>query len=259
MAEGRQIGRLLKQEHRCGVLHDHLRYAYSSKKVVMFQISDQRVKHEWAPMLESWGIGCIFITSGDALIANLHKTLLILFDLDRYPPDLFDIVSFKSSRPIIPLVAVGSDGNEGRKIDMLEAGVEDYVDKACSARELVARVRAILRRLDHSTGRLGEHKAVGWLMNATSREVRSPNGGRVFLRKFEFELMKVFIDSPDRIFTAEELSTMVFSDRHRRSSAGIARLIGNIRMKFEASGVRSGAIQTVQHRGYRLIHELGAL
>jgi DNA-binding response OmpR family regulator len=259
MAKGRQIGSLLEPEHRRFGLRDSSRYAYSSKKVAMFQISDQRVEQEWSPMLESWGIGSVAISSRDALIANLHKTQLILFDLDRYPSDIFEIVSLKSSRPIIPLVAVGSEGNESLKIDMLESCVEDYIDKSCSTREVVARVRAILRRLDHSAGRLGEHKAAGWLMNATSREVCSPNGVRVFLRKVEFDLMKVFIDSPDRIFTADELSMTVFSDQRRRSSAGITRLIGNIRMKFEASGIRSGAIQTVQHRGYRLIHDLEAL
>jgi two-component system OmpR family response regulator len=259
MVKGRQIGSLLKPEHRRFGLLDRSRYAYSSKKVAMFQISDQRVEREWASMLESWGIGSMAVSSRDELIANLYKTQLILFDLDQYPSDIFDIVSLRSTRPIIPLVAVGSEAKEPLKIDMLEAGVEDYIDKACSTRELVARVRAILRRLDHSTERLGERRAVGWLMNATSREVCSPNGVRVFLRKVELDLMKVFIDSPERIFTAEELSTTVFSDNRRRSGAGIARLIGNVRMKFEASGIRSGAIQTVQHKGYRLIHELEAL
>jgi two-component system OmpR family response regulator len=225
----------------------------------MYQINDSRVEQEWAQALESWGIGNISISSRDALIANLHRAQLVLFDLDRYPSDIFDIVSLRSTRPIIPLVAVGSEGKEPLKIDMLEAGVEDYIDKSCSTRELVARVRAILRRLENSTERLGERRAVGWLMNANSREVCSPNGVRVFLRKVELDLMKVFIDSPERIFTAEELSTTVFSDNRRRSGAGIARLISNIRMKFEASGIRSGAIQTVQHKGYRLIHELEAL
>jgi DNA-binding response OmpR family regulator len=259
MAKGRHIGSLLKPEHCRFGLRNRSRYAYSSKRVAMFQISDQRVEQEWVPMLESWGIGSIAISSRDALISNLHITQLILFDLDRYPADIFDIVSLRSSRPIIPLVAVGSEGNEPLKIAMLEAGVEDYIDKSCSTRELVARVRAILRRLDLSTGRLGEHNAVGWSVNATSREVRSPNGLRVFLRKSELDLIRVFIDAPERIFTAEELSTTVFSDHRRRSSAGIARLIGSIRMKFEASGIRAGAIQTVQHRGYRLMRELEAL
>jgi hypothetical protein len=82
MAKGRQIGSLLKREHRRFGPFDRSRYAYSSKKVAMFQISDQRVEQELAPMLESWGIGSIAISSRDALIANLHKTQLILFDLE---------------------------------------------------------------------------------------------------------------------------------------------------------------------------------
>jgi two-component system OmpR family response regulator len=259
MAKGRQIGSFVARGPRRFGFRDRPRYAYSPKKVLMYQINDSRVEQEWAQALESWGIGNISISSRDALIANLHRAQLVLFDLDRYPSDIFDIVSLKSSRPVIPLVAVGSEAEAPLKIEVLEAGVDDYVDKSCSARELVARVRAILRRWENSTDRLGEHFDVGWSMDKTSREVRSPNGARVFLSGIEFDLMKVFIDFPDRIFSAEELSMKVFSDNRRRSNAGIARLIGNIRMKFESSSVRARVIQTIQHKGYRLIHELEAL
>jgi DNA-binding response OmpR family regulator len=91
-------------------------------------------------------------------------------------------------------------------------------------------------------------------MIASTREVRSPSGVRVFLNRVEFDLMKMFIEFPDRIFTAEELSRTIFSDNHHRSSAGVIRLIGHIRMKFDALSIQARVIQTVHHRGYRLIY-----
>jgi DNA-binding response OmpR family regulator len=72
----------------------------------------------------------------------------------------------------------------------------------------------------------------------------------------EFDLMKIFVQFPDRIFTAEELAMTAFSDNRRRSSAGIMHLIRNIRMKFHASSIRTRVIQTILHKGYRLIHQL---
>jgi two-component system, OmpR family, response regulator len=156
MAKGRQIGRLImKESNRAGV-RDQPRYACSSKKVVMFQLGDSRIEQEWAAMLESWGIGSISVSTEDALIANLHRSQLILFNLVRNSPDILNIVSLKSSRPIIPLVAVGSGAEVPLKIEILESGVEDYIDTSFSAREVVARVRAILRRRENTNHRFGE-------------------------------------------------------------------------------------------------------
>jgi DNA-binding response OmpR family regulator len=252
MAKGRQIGSLVAEKSHRGGFRDRPRYAYSPKKVVLFQINDRQIEQEWALMLESWGIGSISVSTEDALIANLHRAKLILFGLDRCSLDILSIASLKSSRPVIPLVAVGCEVDGSNRIEILDLGVEDYIEKSSSAREVVARVRAILRRREHSIYRFGEefHR---WSMDACTREVRLPSGERVFLSRAEFDLMKVFIEFPDRIFTAQELSMTVFSDNRQRSRAGVVRLIGNIRMKFDASSIRARVIQTVHHKGYRLI------
>lgn len=256
MTRGRQIESLDTRGRRLG---NRSRFAYSQKKVMLFEMSDSPVEQEWAAMLESWGIGSISVSSKDQLIANLYRSQLIFFDLGRYTSDILNIVSLGSSLPIIPLVAVGSEADAAIKIEILEAGIDDYIDKSYSAREVVARVRAILRRREISTYHYGERLIGEWSMDSISREVRSPDGVRVFLSRVEFDLMKVFIQFPDRIFTADELSMTAFSDNRRRSSAGIAHLIGNIRMKFHGSSICAQVIQTIQHRGYRLVDHLNDL
>jgi DNA-binding response OmpR family regulator len=111
------------------------------KKLVLFQFEDSRLESEWSTSLENWGIACEAVASYDLLMARLQVTQLILFNAQL---GAFSLSSIANKQ--IPLVAIGKNMGTRLKAQLLESGVEDCIETTCHIREMVARVRAILRR-----------------------------------------------------------------------------------------------------------------
>lgn len=87
------------------------------------------------------------------------------------------------------------------------------------------------------------------------REVGAPSGASVRLNKVEFDLMRVLIERPNNVFSADELRDAVFLASCRRSNAEIARALSRIRAKLAAINPGVQFIQTIQQKGYRLCNE----
>ncbi len=224
------------------------------KQVVMFQFDDRRLEHEWSISLENWGISCASVSSFDMLRSRLQETQLILFNACRI--DVSRLTSIASAGAQIPLIAIGKNIDTLVKARLLESGVEDCIETICHGREMVARVRAILRRLTSANAKKGVHLRFDWAFDPVRREVRAPTGASVRLNKFEFDLMRILIERPDKVFSADELGERVTATGARRSNAEIVRALSRIRSKLAAISPGAQSIYTIQHKGYRLRHAL---
>ena len=107
------------------------------------------------------------------------------------------------------IIMVSAMGEEIDRILGLELGADDYLAKPCSPRELLARVRAVLRRReDNRAGATPKGKAyffLGFTLDGVRRSLRAPNGVSILLTAGEFSLLSVFLDNPQRILSRDQL------------------------------------------------------
>ena len=148
---------------------------------------------------------------------------------------------------IIMLSALGGDAD---RIVGLELGADDYLAKPCNPRELLARVRAVLRRR-RGDGRFGAScEFAGWQLDLVRRELHSPEGVLVNLSRGEFMLMQALLERPRRILTRDELLDVARGPDSDSYDRAIDVQVSRLRRKLDDGVNRSELIRTVRNEGY---------
>jgi two-component system OmpR family response regulator len=157
----------------------------------------------------------------------------------------------------VPVLMVTAKGEDVDRIVGLEIGADDYLPKPFNPRELLARIRAILRRtrdLHRSTTPLPSERYgfAGWTLDATTRALRDPDGGEVELTGGEYEMLLSFLTHPQRLLNRDQLLDWT----RGRSAAPFDRSIdvqlSRLRQKLAAHPSGSALIKTVRGGGYIL-------
>lgn len=158
-------------------------------------------------------------------------------------------------RSDVPIILVGANSTELDRVVGLELGADDFLCKPYSARELLARLRAVLRRgrgePAPSERRRQEARFDGWHISFARRELRDPAGGVVGLTGAEFELLTALSDQPQRVIARDQLMKMAGSRGHNTSDRSIDVLISRVRRKL-THGSTIAPIVTVRGMGYML-------
>lgn len=154
----------------------------------------------------------------------------------------------------IILSALGSDTD---RIIGLEVGADDYLAKPCNPRELLARVRALLRRNQPAavaTGSRGSvYKFAGWRLDLLRRNLHNPAGIFIDLSDSEFSLLRAFIEHPQRVLSRDQLLDFARGrDTAEVYDRAIDSQISRLRRKINAHG-RDELIRTVRNEGYMLL------
>lgn len=156
-----------------------------------------------------------------------------------------------SSVAIIMLTAVTETTD---RIIGLELGADDYLAKPFDARELLARIRALLRRSGQSAPARGSSTpclAFGaWRLDLAKRELRAADGTQVPLSSGEFELLLAFLERPQRLLTREQLIDYARGPTHDVFDRSIDVQISRIRRKIETDARNPELIRTVRNAGY---------
>jgi two-component system OmpR family response regulator len=151
--------------------------------------------------------------------------------------------------PIIMLSAMGEDTD---RIVGLELGADDYLPKPCNPRELLARVRAVLRRAEQRASS-GPPTAgcefAGWRLDLVRRELRSPRGVVVNLSSGEFSLLRAFVERPQRVLTRDQLLEFARGPDSDAFDRAIDVQISRLRRKLDDGG-RQDLIRTIRNEGY---------
>ncbi|WP_374570823.1 response regulator [Phenylobacterium sp.] len=151
--------------------------------------------------------------------------------------------------PIIMLSAMGEDTD---RIVGLELGADDYLAKPCNPRELLARVRAVLRRAEQrgSAGGIGAGcEFAGWRLDLVRRELRSPQGVVVNLSSGEFSLLRAFVERPQRVLTRDQLLDFARGPDSDAFDRAIDVQISRLRRKLDDGGGQD-LIRTIRNEGY---------
>ncbi len=155
---------------------------------------------------------------------------------------------------LLPVIFLTAKGSEVDRIVGLEIGGDDYVTKPFSPRELVARVKAVLRRRDRSASPPEVIEVGDVHLDAATREIRV-RGQPVELSALEFKLLHFLLSQPRRVFSRDRLLDEVWGSEHFITPRTVDVHIRRLREKIEVEPDKPQYIQTVRGSGYRFVVE----
>jgi two-component system, OmpR family, alkaline phosphatase synthesis response regulator PhoP len=203
--------------------------------------------------LEHAGFEVMTSTDGDAALAQARRSRpdLVVLDLGLPGRDGLDVARALRSFSSVPIVMLTARGEEPDRIVGLELGADDYVVKPFSPREMVARVRAVLRRTAGLQRQGAEVLRVAELEIDVPRRRVVVAGRRVELTATEFELLATLAGQPGRVFTRGQLLEALHGMALESYERAIDAHVKNIRKKIEPVPGRPRYLLTVHGVGYR--------
>jgi two-component system, OmpR family, response regulator len=213
--------------------------------------------------LQKAGYECRLAADGQEAIELFRKEHFDLVILDVRMPRLDGLETCKELRKGsgVPIIFLSSLDDEIDRVVGLEIGADDYMSKPFSPRELIARIRARLRRSDFSGGSSGPvdstdtpSLSIGALRISPEEFEVAYGNAEIELTAMEFSLLLVFVRSPSRVFRRDELMDRAYGEGTFVSDRTIDSHIRRIRSRFSAHQV--DIIDTVHGVGYRLAREL---
>ncbi len=212
---------------------------------------DVRIADVIAKNLEAAGFECHGCADGGHALAEFArlKPALVVLDLGLPGLDGLEVTRRIRRDSDVPILVVTARTAEADKLLGLELGADDYVTKPFSTAELVARVRALLRR---STGSLTERVLeLGRLRIDPGRRSVERDGQPVLLTTLEFALLYFLASRPGRVFTREALMEHVWGSDRVVDDRSIDSLVSRLRRKLERDPSHPLYLQTVWGAGYR--------
>jgi DNA-binding response OmpR family regulator len=211
--------------------------------------------------LRDEGFVVLRATDGRAAVdlALAERPDLVLLDLNL--PVLSGLEAFREIRSQldVPVIMLTARGAEVDRVVGLELGADDYVSKPYSPREVVARVKTVLRRFSSSAGagnapRRTPHdkRRIGELtIDLTAHDV-ARDGTPIKLTPTEYRLLCIFVDHPGQVFTRDHLIELISTDGSEVFDRTLDRHIANLRAKIEVDPQHPRYVLTVYGAGYKL-------
>ena len=177
---------------------------------------------------------------------------LVVLDLGLPKVRGLDVLRQVRADTAVPVIVLSGRSDEADRIIGLELGADDYVVKPFSPRELVARVRSVLRR-SRTTGLPSTLSFPGLELDLATREVRVRDN-TVELRRREFDLLAFLCSSPRQVFTREQLLRLVWDSEPEWQGIGtVSEHVHRLRAKVEINPAKPCHILTVRGVGYRFV------
>lgn len=181
---------------------------------------------------------------------------LITLDLSLGADDGLALARNIRAHSEIPIIMVTGKGDAIDRVVGLELGADDYVSKPFNLREVVARVRAVLRRHEPASrqpAKSAQHEKFGfghWILDITSRDLTDGNGGSCQLTTGEFNLLELFLRRSQRVLTRDEIMDLLKGHDWSPVDRSIDALIVRLRKKIEPESAKPVHIKTVRGVGY---------
>ncbi|MEK9723780.1 MAG: winged helix-turn-helix domain-containing protein, partial [Rhodospirillaceae bacterium] len=181
---------------------------------------------------------------------------LVVLDLGLPGADGLTVTRSLKERGNVSVIIVSGRGETTEKIIGLEIGADDYMGKPFEPRELLARVRSVLRRLDSVAAepngedggsfRFGD----GWTLDVLVRALTDPNGQPVPLSSGEFSLLRAFVEHPNQVLSRDQLLDFTHGTDMPAFDRSVDVQIARLRKKIEPDAQRPSFIKTVRNTGY---------
>jgi two-component system, OmpR family, response regulator len=198
-------------------------------------------------------------SSGNEMMVALaeHAIDVIVLDLRLAGEDGMQLARKVREDSTVPIIMVTGKKDEADRVMGLELGADDYITKPFSPRELLARVRAVLRRYrtmqEAAPARENKPRAfrfAGWELNLRTRRLADPQGVRIELTLGEFGLLQAFCSAPQRILSREQLLELSRLDSAEVYDRSIDVQILRLRRKIEPNPSQPAYVKTERGAGY---------
>jgi len=177
---------------------------------------------------------------------------VVLLDINLPGEDGLDLTRELRARPQLGIILVSGRTDEVDRIIGLEIGADDYITKPFNPRELLARIKSLLRRLGVASAPLPSplKRFSGWSFDPQARRLLAPNGSAVTLTRAEYELLAAFVERPRQVLSRERLLGAVTHRSWAPSDRTIDVLVRRLRQKLEIDPKQPQLIVTAHGEGY---------
>ena len=194
----------------------------------------------------------------DKILSDASVDLVVL-DLMLPGEDGLSLCKRLRNSSSIPILMLTAKSEEIDRIIGLELGADDYLAKPFNPRELLARIRAILRRATVEAASDSDPRRlhfVGWTLDASLRQVLSPEGARIAITGAEFDLLHALCLRPGRVLSRDQLLDLTQGRAAGPFERSIDVLISRIRQKIERDSRNPEIIRTIRSGGYLFTPEV---
>ena len=183
---------------------------------------------------------------------------MVVLDVRLQGEDGMQIARRLREKSAIPILMLTGRAEEADRVMGLELGADDYLTKPFSPRELLARIRALLRRSNaqatvaDALEKVRAYRFGGWELNIGLRKLRSPQGEAVELTNGEFRILTAFLSAPQRVLSRDQLLDLSRVHAAEVYDRSIDIQILRLRRKIEPDPAKPHYVETVHGIGYRL-------
>lgn len=215
-----------------------------------------RVLHRY---LSQEGFQVRVAASGYEMRSHIADTTpdLIILDLMLPNEDGLSLARDLRAQYDVPIIMLTGKIDPVDRIVGLELGADDYITKPFDERELLARVRSVLRRTkrsEHSSiASAHEHSLAhfaGWQLDLNAHRLISPNGEKISLTSLEFQLLVIFVKRPNQVLSRDTILNYVAKRDYSPYDRSIDVLVGKVRKKIEPDAKNPTFIKTIRGTGY---------
>ena len=228
---------------------------------------DQKVRLLLRRCFEGEGYRVTELTRGSQAPSVVDAGDIDLVTLDLTLPDIdgLSVARTIRERSQVPIIMVTGKGDLIDRVIGLEVGADDYISKPSHLREVLARVRAVLRRARSEAGAAAGARAPGrvyrfdrWTLDLDRRELRDAQGAVSNLTTAEFGLIEIFAQHANRVLTRDQIMDLLKGHEWSPLDRSIDNLVARLRRKIESSQDEPCLIKTVRGLGYILTAQVHA-
>lgn len=222
---------------------------------------DPEIRHVLRSLFEREGFAVSEAASAAATLARLGRggVSLITLDLTLGSDDGLAVIRQIRAESDIPVIMVSGKNDAIDRVVGLELGADDYITKPFNLREVLARVRAVLRRHEPAQAQAAQpghahvHDRIQfdrWILDLTSRELKSAVGEARELTTGEFNLLELFVKRPHRVLSRDEIMDLLKGHDWSPIDRSIDALVARLRKKIEDNVAAPRHVKTVRGVGY---------
>ena len=220
---------------------------------------DPAIRQMLAEYLGEHGYAVTLAASGEAMRAEMERVrpVAVLLDVGLPGEDGLTLARFLRERYEVAIIMVTGAGDVVDRVAGLEVGADDYIAKPFDPRELRARIKSVLRRVEKKDAKKTTAAAritVGkCLLDLKSRTLSDAKGREVPITAMEFDLLKALIDHPNQVLSRDQLLTLTRNREWEPFDRSIDIRITRLRRKLEEDPAHPRAIRTVRGAGYMYV------
>lgn len=218
---------------------------------------DEKIRQLMQKFLTTYGYEVSTAKDGPAMYQSIkqHPDFdLICLDVMLPGDDGFELLRQLRQQYNIPIIMLTAAGEDAERIMGLELGADDYLTKPFNPHELLARIKAILRRGgaagSSSGGAPSKLVFLGWTIDKTNRRLVSPEGVEVAMTDGEYRLLEAFAERPNQILSRDDLLEITQNRQAGPFDRSIDVRISRLRQKIEPDAKNPVVIKTVRGGGY---------